>query len=97
MWYSRMARSPAYSPCEPALGCSETAAKPVISASHCSSWVHISVYPAVCALGANGCNFENSGHEIGNIAAVAFSFIVHEPNGIMEGHSERSRDSSFLR
>jgi hypothetical protein len=28
-----MASRPAYSPCEPALGCSETAAKPVISAS----------------------------------------------------------------
>ena len=29
---------PAYSPCEPALGCSDTAAKPVISASWSSSW-----------------------------------------------------------
>ena len=31
-----MASSPAYSPCEPALGCRETAAKPVISASQAS-------------------------------------------------------------
>ena len=31
-----MTSRPAYSPCEPALGWSETAAKPVISASHFS-------------------------------------------------------------
>ena len=48
-------------------------------------------------MGANGCSFEISGHEIGNISAVAFNFIVHEPSGIMEVVSERSRDSSFLR
>ena len=41
-WYSRMASRPAYSPCEPAFGCRETAAKPVISASQCSSCLHIS-------------------------------------------------------
>ena len=37
-WNARMTSRPAYSPCEPALGCSETAAKPVISASWYSSW-----------------------------------------------------------
>ena len=41
-WYRRMASRPAYSPCEPALGCSDTAAKPVISASAASSWRNIS-------------------------------------------------------
>jgi hypothetical protein len=30
-WYARITSRPAYSPCEPALGWSETAAKPVIS------------------------------------------------------------------
>src|SRR5438477_177520 len=36
-WYARIASSPAYSPCAPELGCSDTAAKPVISASQASS------------------------------------------------------------
>ena len=39
----------------------------------------------------------NSGQEIGNISAVAFSFIVQEPSGIMEWQSERSRASSRRR
>ena len=34
---ARMTSRPAYSPCEPALGCSEMPAKPVISASHSSN------------------------------------------------------------
>ena len=55
------------------------------------------MYPAVCSPGANGCSLEISGHEIGNISAVAFNFIVHEPSGIIEVVSERSRDSSFFR
>src|SRR5207247_8711214 len=54
------------------------------------------MYPTVCSPGANGCNLETSGHEIGNIAAVAADFIVHEPSGIIDVVSERSRDSSFL-
>ena len=32
-WYARMASSPASSPCDPALGCSDTASYPVISHS----------------------------------------------------------------
>src|SRR5206468_8428719 len=92
----RIASKPANSPCDPALGCSDTAAKPVISASHSSSCLQISMYPTVCSPGANGCNLETSGHEIGNIAAVAVDFIVHEPSGIIDVVSERSRDSSFL-
>ena len=36
-WKPRIASSPAYSPWEPAFGCSEMAAKPVISASERSS------------------------------------------------------------
>src|SRR5436309_6847825 len=70
--------------------------KPVISASHSSSCLQISIYPAVCSPGANGCSLEISGHEIGNIAAVAVDFIVHEPSGIIDVVSERSRDSSFF-
>jgi hypothetical protein len=33
--------------------------------------------------GANGCSCPNSGHVTGSISAVALSFIVHEPSGIM--------------
>src|SRR5262252_4952125 len=92
-----MANRPAYSPCDPAFGCNETAAKPVISANHSSNWRKMSMYPAACSVGTNGCNLEISGHEIGNISAVALSFIVHEPSGIIDVVNERSRDSSFLR
>jgi hypothetical protein len=34
------------------------------------------------------------GHEIGNISAVAFNFIMHDPSGIIEVVSERSRFQS---
>ena len=33
----------------------------------------------------------NSGHDTGVICAVEFSFMVHEPSGIMLVVSERSR------
>ena len=33
-------------------------------------------------------NLANSGHETGNISAVALSFMVHEPSGIIEDVSE---------
>ena len=36
----------------------------------------------------------DSGHVIGIISEVALSFIVHEPSGIIECVSERSRDCS---
>src|SRR5256885_5583061 len=81
--YSRIASNPAYSPCDPAFGCNETAANPVISASHFSSCENSSAYPRVCSDGANGCIRENSGQVTGNISLVALSFIVHEPSGIM--------------
>ena len=45
-------------------------------------------------LGANGCSLPNCGHVTGTISAVALSFIVHEPSGIIECVSDRSRDSS---
>ena len=44
--------------------------------------------------GANGCSRPNSGQVTGIISAVAFSFIVQVPSGIIECVSERSRDSS---
>ena len=39
---------------------------------------------------------ENSGQVTGSISEAAFSFMVHEPKGIIEWQSERSRDSSRL-
>ena len=47
--------------------------------------------------GANGCSRPNSGHVTGIISDVALSFIVHEPSGIIDCASERSRASSRLR
>jgi hypothetical protein len=89
-----MQRRPAYSPWLPALGCSETAAKPVISASSSSSWRKSSRYPAVCSGGAKGWMRFTSGQLTGNISEVELSFMVHDPSGIMECVSDRSRDSS---
>ena len=61
--------SPAYSPCEPAFGCSDTAAKPVISASHASSCSNISLVALASApRGANGCSWPNSGQVTGIIS-----------------------------
>ena len=42
IWYARITSRPANSPCEPALGCSETRANPVISASQPSSCANTS-------------------------------------------------------
>jgi hypothetical protein len=39
----------------------------------------------------------NSGHVIGIISDVAFSFMVHEPREIMEYVSDRSRACSLCR
>ena len=89
-----MASRPAYSPWLPALGWRDTAAKPVIFASHDSRSAKSFWYPRVWSAGANGCSRPNSGQVTGNISAVAFSFIVHDPSGIIECVSERSRDSS---
>ena len=47
--------------------------------------------------GANGCSAAKFGQLIGNISAAALSFIVHEPSGIIDVVSDRSRASSFLR
>ena len=41
--------------------------------------------------------FANSGQVIGSISAVAFSFMVQEPSGIIEVVSERSRSLSLWR
>jgi len=92
-WYARITRSPAYSPCEPAFGCSETAAKPVTSASARSRRPNIEVKPFACVRGAKGWSPPTSRQVTGYISALALSFIVQLPSGIIECVSERSRDS----
>ena len=77
------------------MGCSETALNPVISASAFSSRPNIEAYPSACATGVKGWSPPTSGQVTGNISAVAFSFMVQLPSGIIECVSERSRDSSF--
>ncbi len=96
-WYARTVSSPAYSPWAPELGWSETAEKPVTSASQRSRSANISWYPRAWSRGANGWSFPSSGHVTGSISEVPLSFMVHEPSGIIECASERSRDCSRCR
>ena len=77
-----MTSKPAYSPCEPAFGCSDIAAKPVIPPAFFELFEQRPV-TARCRAGANGCMLPNSGQVTGNISALALSFIVQEPSGIM--------------
>ena len=74
---------PAYSPAAPLVGCSEHPLICVISASIRSSSRTSAAYPAFCSSGANGCTSANSAHVRGAMIAAAFSFIVHDPSGIM--------------
>ena len=53
--------------------------------------------PAACSIGANGWMRPNSGHVTGTISAVALSFIVHDPSGIIVRSSARSRSASRRR
>jgi hypothetical protein len=46
--------------------------------------------------GAKGWRNATSGQVTGTISVVALSFIVHEPSGIMEVVSDRSRASRRL-
>ena len=45
---------------------------------------------------AKGWIAPNSGHVTGAISLAAFSFMVHDPRGIMVWASERSRDCSSV-
>ena len=83
-WYARMTSNPVCSPAAPEFGWSDTAGRPVISASHFCSPANSSAYPSACSGGTNGCRFARSGHEIGSIKTVPLSFIVHEPSGIID-------------
>ena len=89
-----MTCNPAYSPCAPELGWSDTDSKPVISFSHASSSSMIRAYPSACPGGAKGWRPPNSGQVTASISAVAFNFLVQDPRGIILVVRERSLDSS---
>jgi hypothetical protein len=55
------------------------------------------VYPAASSAGANGCIRANSGQVMASISAVAFSFMVQEPSGIIDRSSATSRSDSRRR
>ena len=69
----------------------------MISASQRSSDSISSRYPPAWAAGANGCMPANSGQLIGSISAAAFSFIVHEPSGIIDRSRAMSKSASRRR
>jgi hypothetical protein len=89
-----MAISPAYSPLDPAFGWTDTAAYPVMAASHRSSWLIISRYPAVWSLGAKGWIVEKPGQVMGAISTAALSYMVHDPKGIIVRSRARSLSTS---
>ena len=90
-WNRRMASSPANSPCEPALGCTDTFAYPVMRARRSSRSAMSASQPAAWSSGTIGWMPANSGQVIGSIDTAALSFIVQEPSGIMVRSSARSR------
>ena len=85
--YARMASSPAYSPCDPAFGCNVTAAKPVM-VSHRRGGGSASRSPR-SGLRARTGGFGKTRPRDRHHLAVAFSFMVQEPSGIMRGSARR--------
>ena len=92
LWYSCIANRPAYSPCEPAFGCKDISANPVISHNHSFKSNMILWYPRVCSSGTNGCIFAISFQLTGINSDAAFNFIVQLPRGIIPFTSEKSFD-----
>ena len=54
-------------------------------------------YPGVLSGGAKGWMSANPGRPTGSISVVAFSFMVHEPSGIMPRSRAKSRSESRRR
>nr|WP_156400177.1 hypothetical protein [Arthrobacter sp. Soil761] len=73
----------------------DTWSYPVIVVRSASRPAMSSRQPSVWESGANGWIEANSGQEMASISAVAFSFMVHEPSGIMVRSSARSRSESL--
>ena len=74
---------PANSPCAPEFGCSDTAANPVISQSAARAREDLLIAGRLLHRHER-MQLENSGQVIGSISDAAFSFIVHEPSGIID-------------
>jgi len=91
-----MTRRPAYSPCEPAWAASIRPRSRALDEHLLEAVDELAVTPRWSA-GAKGCRFANSGQVTGIISLVAFSFIVHEPSGIMERSSAMSLSASRRR
>ena len=89
-----MTSRPAYSPCEPAFGCSDVAGEAGDRGQHLLELVKISRVALRLRGRRERVQRSHSGQVTGIISAVAFSFIVHEPSGIIECVSDRSRASS---
>ena len=89
-----MTNRPAYSPWEPAFGWSEILARPVMSASHRSSSAKSCWYPGVWLIGAKGWIPPKPFQLTPTISAVALSFMVQEPSGIIADVRDRSFASS---
>ena len=53
------------------------------------------VIALACSAGANGCRLPNSAQVSGIISAVALSFMVQDPSGIIARSSARSRSLSL--
>ena len=76
-------RSPAYSPWLPALGCSEIASKPVISAEPALELLEQLLVAFRLVERRERMDGAELGQVIGIISVVAFSFMVQEPSGII--------------
>ena len=88
---------PANSPCAPEFGCSDTAGETGDPAQRRLELAEdLRVALGLIEAGANGCSRENSGQLTGIISDAAFSFIVHEPSGIIEVSSPMSLRSRLL-
>ena len=90
-----MASRPAYSPCEPALGCSGDGRE---ARDLGQPGLELREQLGVALRLVRGRErvqlARTRGQVTGSISEVALSFIVHEPSGIIEVVSERSRASS---
>ncbi len=93
-----MVSSPANSPCDPALGCSEQAREAGdLAEVRFEPLEELGVARRLVARRERDGSPPNAGQLTGIISVVALSFMVHEPSGIIAAVSERSLFSSDLR
>src|SRR5690606_37721487 len=83
-------------PCAPEFGWNDIFAKPVMADNQSFNSLINCIYPVVWSAGANGCKPPKCAQVNGSISVVAFNFMVHEPKGIIEWHSDKSLASKDL-